>query len=127
MHTSDMSRPVVLLVEDEPLILIDALDSFERAGFHSIGSHNADEALGILEGRKDVRVVVTDINIPGSMDGLKLAQAVRYRWPPIELIVVSGKYNFRDEELPVRARFFAKPYDVSRLTQALRELTGRSV
>ena len=124
VQSDEAPRPVVLFVEDEPLILIDVLDSVERAGFQILGTHSADEAIKILEGRNDIRVVVTDIDIPGSMDGLKLAQAVRDRWPPIELIVASGKYNLRDEDLPVRGRFFSKPYDVSRLAQTLHELTS---
>jgi DNA-binding NtrC family response regulator len=124
VQSDEAPRPVVLFVEDEPLILIDVLDSVERAGFQILGTHSADEAIKILEGRNDIRVVVTDIDIPGSMDGLKLAQAVRDRWPPIELIIASGKYNLRDEDLPVRGRFFPKPYDVSRLAQTLHELTS---
>jgi CheY-like chemotaxis protein len=124
VRTIDAKKPVVLVVEDEAVILMDAVDLIERAGFQAIAVFNADEAIRILEGRNDIRVVVTDITLPGSMDGLKLAQAVRHRWPPIELILVSGNYYLRDEDLPVRARFFPKPYNPSRLTQTLRELTG---
>ena len=93
MQTNDAPTPVVLFVEDEPLILIDVLNFVERAGFQVLGTSSADETIRILEGRNDIRVVVTDIDIPGSMDGLKLAQAVRDRWPLIELIVASGKCN----------------------------------
>jgi DNA-binding NtrC family response regulator len=124
VQTIDAKKPVVLVVEDEAVILMDTVDLIEGAGFQAIGVFNADEAIRILEGRNDIRVVVTDINIPGSMDGLKLAQAVRHRWPPIELIVTSGKHYFRDEDLPIRARFFPKPYSPSRLTHTLRELTA---
>ena len=83
---------------------MDVLDSLEQAGFQALGAHSADEAITILEGRNDIRVVMTDIDIPGSMDGLKLAQAVRHRWPPIELIVASGKYQSLQDsrESPVR-------------------------
>ena len=83
-------RPVVLVVEDEPLMLMDALDLVTGAGFEAIGAKNADEAILILENRNDIRVVFTDVNMPGSMDGIKLAHAVRNRWPPIEIIVTSG-------------------------------------
>src|SRR5438046_1214194 len=126
VQTNGVQKPVVLVGEDEPLILIDVLDVLEQAGFQALGAHSADEAITILEGRNDIRVVMTDIDIPGSMDGLKLAQAVRHQWPPIELIVASGKYQFSDEELPIRGRFVPKPYDVSRLTHTFRELTGLS-
>src|SRR5277367_2584044 len=83
-------RLVVLVVEDEPLMLMDALDLVTDAGFEAIGAKNADEAIRILENRNDIRVVFTDVNMPGSMDGIKLAHAVRNRWPPIEIIVTSG-------------------------------------
>jgi CheY-like chemotaxis protein len=119
-------RPAVLVVEDEPLILLDVVDFIGSAGFTALGVHNADEAIRILEGRNDIRAVVTDIDIPGSMNGLKLAEAVRNRWPPIEFIVVSGKYHFRDEDLPVRGRFIPKPYVPSLLIRTLHEIMGLS-
>jgi CheY-like chemotaxis protein len=83
-------RPVVLAVEDEPLTLMLAVDMIRDAGFEPLWASNADEAIRILESRNDIRVVFTDINMPGSMDGLKLAQAVRGRWPPIKIIVTFG-------------------------------------
>ena len=103
------NRLVVLVVEDEPLMLMDALDLVTEAGFEAIGAKNADEAIHILESRNDVRVVFTDVNMPGSMDGIKLAHAVRNRWPPIEIIVTSG-LNLADVQqlLPERGIFFPK-------------------
>ena len=83
-------RPVVLAVEDEPLILMLAIDMIRDAGFEALWASNADDAIRILENRDDIRIVFTDINMPGSMDGIKLAQAVRGRWPPIKIIVTSG-------------------------------------
>jgi CheY-like chemotaxis protein len=71
---------------------------------------NADEAIAILVSREDIRIVFTDIDMPGSMDGLKLARAVRERWPPIELILISGHFDIRQDEIPERGRFFSKPY-----------------
>src|SRR6202041_48101 len=82
--------PVVLAVEDEPLILMLAVDMIRDAGFEPLWASNAEEAIRILESRDDIRIVFTDINMPGSMDGIKLAQAVRGRWPPIRIIVTSG-------------------------------------
>ena len=79
-------RLVVLVVEDEPLLLIDAVDLVTEAGFEAIGVKSADEAIRILESRDDIRIVFTDVNMPGSMDGIRLAHAVRHRWPPIEII-----------------------------------------
>jgi PleD family two-component response regulator len=76
-------RPVVLAVEEEPLILLLAVDMIRAAGFEPLCASNADEAISILESRNEIRIVFTDITMPGSMDGIKLAQSVRGRWPPI--------------------------------------------
>jgi CheY-like chemotaxis protein len=113
--------PVVLIVEDEPLIRIGAVKFTEDAGFEVIEAASADEAIRILECRGDIRVVFTDIHMPGSMDGLKLAHAVRNRWPPIKIIVTSGRDMITEHDLPEGGRFFAKPYDPIEITDALRQ------
>ena len=64
-------RHVVLAVEDEPLILMLAIDMIRDAGFEALWASDADEAIRILESRGDIRIVFTDINMPGSMDGIK--------------------------------------------------------
>src|SRR5580698_7763267 len=102
--------PAVLIVEDEPLIRMGAGKIIEDAGYEVIEAASADEAIRILESRSDIRVVFTDIHMPGSMDGLKLAHAVRKRWPPIKIIVTSGRSQVSEQELPEGGRFFAKPY-----------------
>jgi CheY-like chemotaxis protein len=68
--------------------------------------------------------VFTDIQMPGSMDGLRLAHAVRDRWPPVELIVTSGHCQIEANDLPDRGRFIAKPYDVHALSRVFQELAG---
>src|SRR6188768_2841184 len=100
----------VLVVEDEFLSRLHAVNLVEEAGYKAVEATNADEAIAILEARKDIRIVFTDIDMPGSMDGLKLAHAIRKRWPPIELILTSGHFDVSDDEIPDRGRFFAKPY-----------------
>ncbi len=115
--------PAVLIVEDEPLVRLCAVETVEAAGFTVIEAANADEAIRILENRRDIRVVFTDIHMPGSMDGLKLAHAVRDRWPPIKIIVTSGREILAEQGLPAGGRFFAKPYDPSEIKDALRALT----
>jgi CheY-like chemotaxis protein len=110
---------VVLIVEDEPIVRLDAIEMLTSAGYQVIDAANADEAIEILEARRDIRVVVTDIQMPGSMDGLKLAATIRHRWPPIALIVTSGRVLARSEDLPERGRFLAKPYSASRLVEAI--------
>jgi CheY-like chemotaxis protein len=118
-------RLVVLVVEDEPLMLMDAVDLVTQAGFEAIGAKNADEAINILEGRNDIRVVFTDINMPGSMDGIRLAHAVRNRWPPIEIIVTSGlTLENVEQQLPERGVFFPKPYTPEQVATALHKLAA---
>jgi CheY-like chemotaxis protein len=112
--------PAVLIVEDEPVVRLCAVETVEGAGFEVIEAANADEAIRILESRSDIRVVFTDLHMPGSMDGLKLAHAVRNRWPPIKIIVTSGHERIAEQDLPAGGRFLAKPCDPSEIKDALR-------
>jgi CheY-like chemotaxis protein len=114
--------PVVLVVEDEPLVLMMALDIIEAAGFEALPAANADEAIAILESRDDIGIIFTDINMPGSMNGVILAHAVRGRWPPIEIIVTSAKRL--ESALPRRSRFLPKPYGAEELSNTIRELAA---
>jgi CheY-like chemotaxis protein len=117
-------RPVVLVVEDESLLRMMAVEIIEEAGFDAVEAGNAADAILLLESRADIRVIFTDIQMPGSMNGLKLAAAVRGRWPPIKIIATSGQYAIRDGDLPEGGIFLAKPYTSERISIALRELTG---
>jgi len=116
--------PVILIVEDEFLLRLDSTETIERAGFEVLQAANADEAISILEARPDIRVIFTDIQMPGSMDGLKLAQFVRNRWPPIKIIATSGRVVVADDDLPAGSVFLPKPYRGAELVGTLRELTG---
>jgi CheY-like chemotaxis protein len=118
------TRQTVLIVEDEPLLLLYVVELLEDAGFTVLEASNADEAILILEARTDIRVVFTDIEMPGSMDGLKLARAIRGRWPPIELVVTSGRFKPTAGETPDRSHFLPKPYDGSRLVETIRKLAA---
>ncbi|HEY0330059.1 MAG TPA: response regulator [Rhodopseudomonas sp.] len=122
MAESINSKPIVLVVEDESLLRANAVEMIEAAGFFVLEAASADEAIEILESRNDIRVVFTDIQMPGSMDGLKLARAVRGRWPPIEIITTSGHLTVGPEDLPERGRFVAKPYSPAQIAAALSEL-----
>ena len=113
--------PAILIVEDEALVRLYAVDTVTAAGFDVVEAASADEAIRILESRSDIRAVFTDIQMPGLMDGLKLAQAVRDRWPPIKIIVTSGRELVTEGDLPEGGRFFAKPYDATEICKALRE------
>lgn len=85
----------MLVVEDEPLLRMLAIEVVEEAGFVAIEARDADEAVALLESRSDIALLFTDINMPGSMDGLKLAHAVRGRWPPIKILLVSGRVRLQ--------------------------------
>jgi CheY-like chemotaxis protein len=112
----------VLVVEDESLIRLSAIDMIEEAGFEAIAAADADEAIRILESRNDIRVVFTDVQMPGSMDGLRLARVVRNRWPPIALVVVSGQTQVRESDLPTGGRFLPKPYAGRQIEAVLQQL-----
>lgn len=112
-------KPVVLVVEDEPILRLHAVDIVEDAGFEVLEASNADEAIEILNARGDIRVVFTDIDMPGSMDGIRLAAAIRDRWPPIELILTSGHVKLGDSDIPERGLFFSKPYRTADIQHAI--------
>ncbi len=117
-------KSTILIVEDEFLVRMAAVDLVEEAGFLALEAGNADEAIAILEERPDVRLVLTDIDMPGTMDGLKLAHYVRSRWPPIHLIIASGKAMVEEADLPSGSRFLAKPYQGTVMSEALLEMLG---
>src|ERR1700710_3033469 len=124
MGLSRSKRPVVLIVEDELLLRMNAVEMIEAAGFEAVKAANANEAIDILERRRDITVVFTDIQMPGSMDGLKLARAVRGRWPPIKIIATSGHVHVAETDLPDGGPVLPKPYSPHQITGVLRELTG---
>jgi CheY-like chemotaxis protein len=117
-----MSFPLVLVVEDEFLLRMHAVSLLEEAGFDTLEAGGADEAIALLETRKEIRIVFTDINLPGSMDGLRLAHAIRHRWPPIELLLTSGHTRVGDDDMPDRGIFLGKPYDGGELIRTVRSL-----
>src|ERR1700716_3440091 len=106
------SLTIVLVVEDEMVLRMRAVDIVEDAGFTAIEAVNADEAMSILESRSDISLLFTDIQMPGSMDGLKLAHAVPARWPSIKIILVSGQVKPSEADKPADSRFFGKPIEV---------------
>ena len=110
---------LLIVVEDEFFSRFHAVDLVGAAGYRAIEASNADEAIAILEARKDIRIVFTDIDMPGSMDGLKLVRAVRDRWPPIELILTSGHFDVPESDIPKGVYFFSKPYRDEEIVSAL--------
>lgn len=115
-----MAKLVVLIVEDEPILRMDAVEFIEEAGFATIEAAHADEAIAILKARHDIAFVFTDIEMPGSMDGIRLAHAVRDGWPPITIVVSSGRVVPAQVELPAEVLYIRKPYRAEQVIAALR-------
>jgi two-component sensor histidine kinase/DNA-binding NarL/FixJ family response regulator len=116
--------PNVLIVEDEMILRMRAVDIVEDAGFNPVEAVNADQAISILESRSDISLLLTDIQMPGSIDGLKLAHAVHDRWPSIKIILVSGQVKPSDAERPANSRFFGKPLGVDQMIAELQDMVG---
>jgi DNA-binding NtrC family response regulator len=112
----------VLVVEDEAIILMDIADRMEGEGFHVFQAANADRAIEILGTHPEISLIFTDIDMPGSMDGLKLAAAVRERWPPVKIIVTSGHRVVKMTDMPNGSVFLAKPYDHHSVLTSMREM-----
>jgi two-component sensor histidine kinase/DNA-binding response OmpR family regulator len=117
-------RANVLVVEDEMVLRLRAVDIVEDAGFTAVEAVNADQALAILESRSDIALLFSDIQMPGSMDGLKLAHAVHERWPAIKIILVSGQVKLSDSDKPANSRFFGKPLEMKQMIAELQEMVG---
>jgi CheY-like chemotaxis protein len=115
---------VVLIVEDEMMLRMRAVDMVVDAGYTPLEALDAAEAVAILESRSDVVLMCTDIQMPGQMDGVELAHAVYERWPTIKIIVVSGQLNLPDLDLPPRSRFFGKPLNAGEVIAEMRDMIG---
>ena len=118
-------KPIVLVVEDEMLLRMRAVDIVEDAGFTPLEAVSADDALALLESRSDIDLLFTDIQMPGTMNGLKLAHAVHERWPAIKIILVSGQVTPHEKDRPADSRFFGKPVEVQRMIAELQGMIGR--
>jgi CheY-like chemotaxis protein len=121
-----VAPPVILVVEDEMLPRMRAIDMVEDAGYTSVEAVDADEALAVLEARSDIALLLTDIQMPGSMDGLKLAHAVRKRWPPIKIILVSGQLKSANIDIPADSSFLEKPLEAKKILAQMRRLLGNA-
>ena len=117
---------VVLVVEDEMLLRMRAVDMVEDAGYTPLEAVDAGEAVAILESRSDIALMFTDIQMPGSMDGLKLAHAVRERWPPIKIILVFGQLKPATTDIPANSRFYGKPLEAKEMIAQLQSMIGHA-
>src|SRR5215218_2634355 len=123
-HENVTIKPTVLIVEDEMLLRMRAVDIVEDAGFTPLEAVNADDALALLESRSDINLLFTDIQMPGTMNGLKLAHAVHERWPSIKIILVSGQVTPNEADRPANSRFFGKPLGVEQMIAELQAMVG---
>lgn len=117
---------MILVVEDEPLIRLEAVDIIEELGFTVLQAGNAAEALMLMEHRDAIAVLFTDIDMPGKMNGLELAGLVHERWPNVEIIVASGVTMVSEAKLPKGAVFLPKPYPEVHVTSAVRDAADRA-
>lgn len=117
-------KPMMLVIDDEPLVRMDLVDMARDAGFETLEAGNASEALTILESRDDIRVVFTDIRMPGAMDGLALAHLVRDRWPPTVIVICSGNSQPSQEELPSNVVFMSKPCNGPKVANLLSSIVA---
>jgi CheY-like chemotaxis protein len=123
---ADRPAPVILIVEDDPLLRILAVEFVEEAGFKTLEAGDADQAIAILESRSEIAVLFTDIDMPGSMNGLKLALLASNRWPAIEILIASGHVRLRQSELPPNGRFLGKPYRAEVMIAELHSLVNHA-
>jgi CheY-like chemotaxis protein len=114
-----MIEGAVLVVDDEALIRMDLVETLQERGFPTYEADNAAEAIAMLEKHTEIRVVFTDIQMPGQMDGVELAHYVRKRWPPTILIVCSGNRIPSEGSLPAACSFLSKPFDSGLLGELL--------
>lgn len=117
-------RPIILVVEDEPIVRLFASDIIEEAGFEVLQAADATDAISTLEERSDVRVVFTDVDMPGGMDGIMLAICIRERWPDIQIIITSGRPWPAETKLPNDMVFFSKPYRQDRVLETVRKMAA---
>ena len=117
-----MYRPTIIVVEDEPMNRLIAVDVLEEAGFEVVDFGRADEAIAFAETATEaISAVFTDINVPGDRDGIDLAREFARRWPATVLLVTSGRFGMnRPPELPDGALYMTKPWRAREVVEALR-------
>lgn len=121
-QSTPIKRHPVLVIEDEPILRIDALDMVDQAGFEAVEAMSVDDAIHILETRPDIRIVYMDLDMPRGIKGIELAARIRDRWPPIEIVLTAAYFTEQDLTLPARAEFYPKPVQRDDVIAAMRRL-----
>ncbi|MEO5586226.1 MAG: response regulator [Novosphingobium sp.] len=120
-----MPQPVMLIVEDEPLIRMCAVDFAEEAGYVTLEAGNAAEALAILERGEKIDILFTDITLPGVMDGIGLVELVAERWPTVQTMLASGALLGLPAEIAPRAARLPKPYGITQFVEAVERMNAQ--
>jgi CheY-like chemotaxis protein len=121
-HARPSRHPLVLIVDDEPLVRLVAADALADAGFEVLEADSADHALELMRSRDDVAVLFTDINMPGTLDGLALAEMVHQNWPSVRIVVTSGRVL--TAPVPDDGKFLCKPYTLPQMTGLIAKVSG---
>lgn len=121
-QTDPLTRWPVLVVEDEPILRLDAISMVEDAGFEAVEALSSADAIRLLEERLDIRLVYMDLDMPRSRKGIEIAAAIRKRWPPIEIILTAAYFTRENVHLPERTEFYSKPIDRGQIVRAMRRL-----
>lgn len=128
-HDMGQSKPLkrwpVLVVEDEPILRLDAISMVEDAGFEAVEALSSADAIRLLEERLDIRLVYMDLDMPRGRKGIEIAAAIRDRWPPIEIILTAAYFTRDSVGLPDRAEFYAKPVDHREIVDAMHRMINR--
>ena len=119
VNSMNNDRAVVLVVEDSSIIRMGAVNLVLSAGYEALEAKDADDAIRVLEPRNDIDLVFTDVQMPGTMDGIKLSHYIRDRWPPVKIIVASGRAILEESSLPEGSSFFSKPYNDHAITDMM--------
>ena len=122
MASKSYQLPAILIVEDEVLVRMDLADTIRDAGFQTFEADGADEAIRLMEEHPEIQVLFTDVDMPGTMDGLKLAHYVRGRWPPVRIVITSGHLLLTPDLMPAESRFIAKPHQTTDLQGLFRAI-----
>jgi CheY-like chemotaxis protein len=124
-HRRIVKQPVVLLVEDEPLVRLTQVDILKESEFWVVEAQDADEAFELLKSRPEIDAILTDVDMPGSMDGFEFARLVRQGWPEVAVLVISGKTGPGPGDLPPNATFLHKPIMPDDLIAALQDVMAK--
>jgi two-component system, response regulator PdtaR len=123
MDSSDQSI-AVLVVEDDALVRMQAATTIEAAGFRVYEAGDAAQAVLLLEECSDIRVLFTDVDMPGAMNGLALARYARIHRGPIKIIIASGRHEIAGEDLPPETVFLGKPYRLAQIVERVQKMTA---